>query len=69
MATTAQKMVEALECALQKNVGVVEVQVDGQRIKYDRRAAMDELKYWQQQQAKSNGTRPIHGQIKLGGAW
>lgn len=62
-------MVEALTTALASNVGVVEVQVDGQRVKYDRKQALEELQFWQNQCNREDGKRPITGQIRLDGCW
>lgn len=66
---TASEMVEALTTALASNVGVVEVQVDGQRVKYDRKQALEELRFWQSQANRAEGKRPIAGQIRLDGSW
>lgn len=66
---TASEMVEALTTALASNVGVVEVQVDGQRVKYDRKQALEELQFWQSQCNRAEGKRPIAGQIRLDGSW
>jgi len=66
---TAIEMVQALEQALSKNVGVAEVIVDGQKVRYDRAQAMQELDYWRQRAAKQNGKRPRFRGIDVGTAW
>lgn len=62
-------MVDALETALASNVGVAEIVVDGEKVRYDRAQAMAELRYWKRQVARSNGRRPVVGQIRLDSAW
>ena len=62
-------MVELLTTALATSPGVVSIGVDGQTITYDRKSALEELKFWQRQAARAAGTRPISGQINLGAAW
>lgn len=65
MAINAQKMIDAIECALATNAGVVSVTVDGQTIRYDRRQAIEELKYWESKNNIEKKTRIRSGQIRL----
>lgn len=60
-------MVDALEAALVDNAGVAEVVVDGVRVKYDRKQALEELNFWRRQLARERGTRPIASSINLSG--
>lgn len=68
MTTTPDDMIAALEDALVKTpIGVVQVTVDGQTVRYDRATALEELREWRRRAARLNGTRPVSGQIYLGG--
>lgn len=69
MATTAETMVTVLETFLASNAGVVEVTVDGQRVKWDRAQALRELQYWQRRVQEEQGKRPRLSTINLGNAW
>jgi len=64
-ATTAAKMVAALEAALANNAGVVSVQVDGTATRFDRFQAISELNYWKRRVGAESGTRPLKARIKL----
>lgn len=66
MATPAE-MVTSIESALASSpAGTVEVQVDGQRVRWDRRQALDELEYWRRRNAIVTG-RSIARTIDLSG--
>ncbi len=65
--TTAVTMVATLEAALAKNAGVVEVVVDGQKVRWDRAQALAELKYWRNRVARSTGRRPLFRGMDLSG--
>jgi len=67
MATQAQIMVDALETAIKSNAGIVQVNIDGTSVRYDRKQALDELLYWQRRQARESRTRPAAAQVYLGG--
>jgi hypothetical protein len=68
MAASAQQMVTLIRTALAANpIGVVTVTVDGQTVEYDRRQALDELKFWQTEAAKESGRRPRSMSINLSG--
>lgn len=65
---TASDMIVAIETALAATpVGLVQVTVDGQTVRYSRGEALDELRYWQRQAARANGSRPVSATINLGG--
>ena len=68
MAINAQEMIDQLECFLKSNAGVTSVTVDGQSVRYDRKQAIQELKYWQSQEKLEQGTRKRSGRIRLDGA-
>jgi hypothetical protein len=61
----ASKMVSALEKALISNAMIVSVQIDGISTRFDRRQALDELKYWKRLKASEDGTRPRLSRIKM----
>jgi len=67
--TEPSDMVDTLEAALASNAGVVEVVVDGTRVRYDRAQALRELDYWKREAARKAGTRPKIASINLGSAW
>ncbi len=68
MAVSAKQMVDAIKAALlAAPAGVVEVVVDGQTVRYDRGQAIEELRFWQREQAKEGGRRPRAANINLGG--
>jgi hypothetical protein len=62
-------MVTAIETALAATpAGVVEVQHDGTRTKWDRAQAIQELEYWRRRAAAAAG-KSITRSIDLSGAW
>ena len=63
--TVASDMVAAIESALAKNVAIVSVTFDGITTQYDRRQALEELKFWRREVAKEQGTRPRVSSINL----
>lgn len=69
MATTATEMVKLLKQALASNVGVAEVVVDGQKVRYDRQQAMDELAFWERKAATESGTRSRFRGFNLNSGW
>ncbi len=69
MGATAKEMVEALEKFLATNIGVGQVTVDGQTVRYERAQAMTELDYWQRKLAKEQGRRTLFRGFDLGTAW
>lgn len=60
-----RKMVDTLEAFLAQGVGIGEVVIDGQRVRYDRKQAMDELDYWRRRLAQSEGRRKRYSTIDL----
>ncbi len=64
-----KQMVTLLEDALATNPGVVEVTVDGQRVKYDRNQALKELDYWRDRAAKDAGRKSRFRGFDIGSAW
>jgi len=62
-------MISALETFLASNMGVDQVTVDGQSIKYNRSQAMTELTYWRQQAAKEGNAKPLVRPISLNNTW
>lgn len=64
-----EAMITALEAFLLSNVGVGEIVVDGQKIRYERSNALTELKYWRGELAKVTGKRRVFNPINLGGSW
>lgn len=63
----ASEMVKLLEEAMEQNVGVAEVVIDGLKVRYDRAQLMVELDYWRRQAAKASGKRPLFRGIDLSG--
>lgn len=63
--TVAEDMVATIESALAKNVAIVSVTFDGITTQYDRRQALEELKFWRREVAKEQGTRPRVSSINL----
>ena len=63
------EMVKLLTEALSRNVGITEIEVDGQVVKYDRDSLMKELAYWQAKAARESGRRPLFRGIDVGSAW
>lgn len=62
----AADMVSAISTALQQNPGaVVSVSIDGQTVTYNRKQAMDELKYWEDVYSEEDGGRPRARTITL----
>jgi len=59
-------MVATLESELSTGAAIVSIAVDGTTVRYDRRQALEELKYWRNRLASLNGKRPRVGQINLG---
>lgn len=66
--SNAIQMVTLLEAALQANVGVTSVTIDGQSISYNRQQAMLELEYWRKQVAKENKKSRFRG-FDVSGSW
>lgn len=62
-------MITTIETALASNAGVVEVLVDGQRVKWDRAQAVRELEYWRRRVQEEAGQRPRISTINLSNAW
>lgn len=68
MAVTPSEMVESIETALSTTpAGTVEVQVDGQRVKWDRGQALRELEYWRKRAAVADGKKKPYRTIDLSG--
>lgn len=68
MSVNPQTMIDAIKCQLATNAGVVSITVDGQTIRYDRRQALEELKYWETKEKLENKTRIRSGSIRLDNA-
>jgi hypothetical protein len=66
MATDAE-MVTALQSALSRGAGVVQVTVDGVTTQFDREQARKELAWYERRVARAAKTRPISSSIRLGG--
>lgn len=66
---TASDMVDLLTEALAKNVGVAEVVIDGQTVRYDRASLLKELEFWQARLGKQSGKRPLFRGVDIGDAW
>jgi hypothetical protein len=65
--TTPREMISLLQNALASNIGVKQIDVDGQKIVFNDRAAMiAELKFWQVEQAKFTGKRKPFRGINMG---
>lgn len=65
---TAAEMVSAIKTALASTPATtVEIEIDGQRVKYDRKQALEEVRFWEREAAKEAGTRPRVASIKLTG--
>lgn len=64
---TAAQMIDALKDALELGAGTVEVTIDGQRTRYDRKQALEELAQWERRAARERGRRPIISTIDLSG--
>jgi hypothetical protein len=59
-------MVELLKTALKENPGaLVSVTVDGQTTTWDRKDAIDELRFWERRAAREQGRRPLVAQIGM----
>lgn len=67
MATTAKQMIQQIEAALAQNVGVAEIQVDGQKVRFDRPQLLAELDYWTNRQAREGKKRPLFRSVSLSG--
>lgn len=68
--THAEKMVAALEGALEENPGVLEIDVDGQSMKFESMVQMKRLRdSYQKEVEREKGNRPKSAQIDLGGSW
>lgn len=65
MATPAE-MVTKIETALERNVGVVQVTIDGRTVRWDREQALSELSWWKRRAAIKAGRRRLGAQINLG---
>ena len=65
MPSFAANQVARLETLLAQCVGVSEITVDGQTVRYQDLKA--EYLFWKSRQAQENGTRPRAAQIYLGG--
>ena len=61
----AEQMVSILETALKQNAGIVSVVVGGTQIRYARKQALDELRYWKRIVGAEKGTRPRVASINL----
>jgi len=65
-ATTAATMVAAIETALAANpIGTVRVTIDGQTVEWDRKQALNELKFWEARVAREAFTRPRAAGLNL----
>jgi hypothetical protein len=69
MAVTATEMVRILTEALAKNVGVAEVDIDGQTVRYDRASLIKELTFWEKRAGEQSGKRPLFRGVDLSDAW
>jgi len=65
--STPESIALGIESALTQNPGVKSVQVDGQKIDYDRAGALKEHSYWERKAAIAAGTRPRAAGINLSG--
>lgn len=67
MTATPAQMVDAIKKALEsQQPGLVAVTTpDGTTVRYDRRQLLDELRYWQREAARTDGTRPRAATIDL----
>lgn len=66
---TAKQMVDILEKALQSNVAIDSVTVDGQTVRFNREQALSELEYWRSQAAKETGKRRLFRGVDIGSAF
>ena len=67
--TTAESLLSSAETAMASNAGVAEVEVDGQRVKYDRGAGMSERSDLKREVAREAGSRPAVSCLDLSQAW
>lgn len=67
MATTAKQMIQQIEAALAQNVGVAEISVDGQKVRFDRAQLLAELDYWMSRQQREGKKRPLFRSVNLSG--
>lgn len=67
--TTAETIVAGVETAMESAPGLVEVEVDGQRTKWDRKVGMEERAALKREIAREAGNRPAVSRIDLGSAW
>jgi hypothetical protein len=65
-AKSAAEMVIVLMEALQTGAGVVQVQIDGRVVQYNREQAIKELRFWQREQSRAEGRRPMFARVRLG---
>jgi len=65
----AKDMVDQLETALSTGAGVVQVTVDGQTVRWDRKQALDELDYWRRRATREGGRRPRVQTMNLSNAF
>lgn len=61
-------MVKQIEEALSKNLGVAEVTVDGQKIRYDRQQLLKELAMWRSKAAAEAGKTMFKG-FNISNGW
>ena len=62
-------MVRLIEDALSTNLGVAEIVVDGQKVRYDRAQLLTELAYWRRKAQAEAGTRPLTKGFDISSAW
>lgn len=68
--THAEKMVAAIESALEDSPGVLEVEIDGQTTTFESIETMKRVRdEYKREVQRENGTRSTSAQIDLGGSW
>lgn len=58
-------MVDALEKFLAQGVGVGQVTIDGQTVRFERQQALDELEHWRRRLARQEGRRKRFNSLDL----
>ena len=65
--TMAETMKTKLETALASNVGVVQITIDGQTIRFDRKQALQEYRFWCRIYNREQGNKPLAAAVNLSG--
>lgn len=61
-------MVDTIKRALNETpIGTVSIEIDGQKVSYDRAQALDELDRWEKRAARESGRRPRVATVDLSG--